>query len=221
VHVLASFINLKKVAGCLVCQPPLCGAKMRISSPLFGLLALGTRLIAGQCQEVVPAQYAGTPFTNSLPKPNALSNITFFKIRDPSGQHVCTSDAVSDLSVLTYLSMNSTKGRLQNAAIKRLVIVISGANVDAWNYHDDMLMALTGMADSQINADNVAILAPYFPNDSQANTGFPYNANGATPDLKYPSPAVVWYTTEVSNLEHSLCFILLAFIGFSEWSRFR
>ncbi|KAK6078392.1 hypothetical protein SCUP515_04416 [Seiridium cupressi] len=149
-----------------------------------------------QCQEVTPAQFAGTPFANSLHTNHALSNITFFKIRDPSGQHVCTSDPLSDLSLLTYLSLNSSGKRLENNAIKRLVIVVSGANSDPWNYHQDMLNALQAMKDTSINTDNIEVLAPYFANDNQAGTGFPYNASGTTADQKYPSPALVWYATE-------------------------
>lgn len=160
---------------------------------------LSLRVASAQCTEVAPAQYAGTPWTNSLTKTHTLSNITFFKIRDPSGQHVCTSDAASDLSFLTYLSLNSAGGRLQNSAIQRLVIVVSGANADAWNYHKDMLDALQAMNDPLINTNSVAVLAPYFPNDNHAGTGFPYNPNGATPDEKYPSPALVWYGTEWSG----------------------
>lgn len=168
---------------------------------LLGALsaALCFRTAHAQCTEVTPAQYAGTSWTNSLTKTHPLSEITFFKIRDPSGQHVCTSDATSDLSFLTYLSLNSTGGRLQSDAIQRLVIVVSGANADAWNYHKDMLDALEDMDDPQINTDSVAVLAPYFPNDDHAGTGFPYNPNGATPDEKYPSPALVWYGTEWSG----------------------
>ncbi|KAI0123388.1 hypothetical protein BJ170DRAFT_713574 [Xylariales sp. AK1849] len=172
---------------------------MRIASLFLGSLALRRRSILDECQEVIPAQYAGTPFNNSLPLDNALSNITYFKIRDPSGQHICTSDAVSDLSLLTYLSLNSTGNRLENDAIQRLVIVISGANADAWNYHNDMINALIAMGDSEINTDSIAVLAPYFPNDNHAGTGFPYNPDGTTPDAKYPSPALVWYGTEWSG----------------------
>jgi hypothetical protein len=158
------------------------------------------RLACAQCtEEVVSAQYAGTPWTHSLTKTHTLSNITFFKIRDPSGQHVCKSDPASDLGLLTYLSLNSTGGRLQNNAIRRLVIVISGANADAWAYHKDMLDSLQAMGDSTINPNSVAILSPYFPNDNHANRGFPYNASGRTPDEKYPSPALVWYGTEWSG----------------------
>ncbi|RYP26762.1 hypothetical protein DL768_011597 [Monosporascus sp. mg162] len=167
------------------------------------LAALGVMFLSGtayaQCVEVTPAQYAGTPWTHSLTKTHTLSDIAFFKIRDPSGQHVCTSDPISDLSFLTYLSLNSTRGRLPNDAIKRLVIVISGANSDAWAYHKDVLDALQAMNDPEINTNSVAILSPYFPNDRQAGTGFPYNPNGATPDAKYPSPALVWYSTEWSG----------------------
>jgi hypothetical protein len=170
---------------------------MRRSSLLLAAIAFWRGAYA-QCQEVVPAQFAGTPFANSLPLVNKLSHITYFKIKDPSGQHVCTTDAASDLSLLTYLSFNSSGQIMPNNAIKRLVIIVSGANSDPWNYHQDMLSALTGMADSQITTDNVAILAPYFPNDNQAGTGFPYNSSGITADQEHPSPALVWYGTDVS-----------------------
>jgi hypothetical protein len=152
-----------------------------------------------QCTQVVPAQYAGTPWTHSLTTTHALSAITFFKIRDPSGEHVCTSDPASDLGLLTYLSLNSTGGRIPNTAIRRLVIVISGANADAWAYHKDVLDSLQAMGSSTINPNSVAVLSPYFPNDNHANRGFPYNASGTTPDQRYPSPALVWYGTEWSG----------------------
>lgn len=168
---------------------------MRISFAALGA-ALFWGSASAQCTPVVPGQYTGTPWAHSLTLTHSLSSITFFKIRDPSGQHVCTEDAASNAGVLTYLSLNSTGGRLQNSAIRRLVIVISGANADAWNYHKDMLDALQGMNDATINPNSVAVLAPYFPNDNHATRGFPYNASGATPDLKYPSPALVWYGTE-------------------------
>ncbi|KAI1846669.1 hypothetical protein JX265_009028 [Neoarthrinium moseri] len=168
---------------------------MRVTLPFLGSLALLHR-VSAQCQEVIPAQYAGTPFTNSLKTNHALSNITFFKIRDPSGQHICTSDASSDFSLLNYISLNSTGKRLQNNEIKRLVIVVSGAQADAWAYHKDMINALQAMKDSSITTDNVAILAPYFPNDNHAGTGFPYNSAGTTPNAKYPSPALVWYGSD-------------------------
>ncbi len=165
----------------------------------LGAVFFSSKFAYAQCVEVTPAQYAGTSWTNSLTKTHALSDITFFKIKDPSGQHVCTSDTASDLSLLTYLSLNSTGGRLPNNAIRRLVIVISGANADAWDYHKEVINALQAMNDPQINPDSVAVLAPYFPNDKHAGTGFPYNPNGATPDDKYPSPALVWYGTEWSG----------------------
>lgn len=142
--------------------------------------------------------YAGTPFANSVKAVNALSNITYFKVRDPSGQHVCTSDALSDFSLLNFISLNSTGQTIQNAAVKRLIIVVSGANADAWNYHSDMINALNAMGDTSINTNNIVIVSPYFPNDNHAGTGFPYNASGTTADQKYPSPALVWYGTEVS-----------------------
>ena len=168
---------------------------------LFAALSAALLFRAGrtQCTEVTPAQYAGTSWDNNLQKTHTLSDIAFFKIKDPSGQHVCTSDPASDLSLLTYLSLNSTRGRLPNNAIRRLVIVLSGANSDAWDYHKHLLDSLQAMNDPDINPNSVAILSPYFPNDKHAGSGFPYDPNGATPDQKYPSPALVWYSTEWSG----------------------
>lgn len=170
---------------------------MRSSSLLLGAIAFWRSAYA-QCEEVVPGQYLGTIFNNTLAWSHPLSDKTFFKIRDPSGQHVCISDPASDLSFLTYISLNSSLQRLANDVIKRLVIVVSGANSDAWNYHEDMLDALTGMGDSQIGPDNVAVLAPFFAQDGQAGTGYPYNPSGLTADEKYPSPAMAWFSTDVS-----------------------
>jgi hypothetical protein len=169
---------------------------------LFAALAaaLSLRSASAQCtSEVVPAQHAGTPWAHSLTTTHTLSSITFFKIRDPSGQHVCTSDPVSDLGLLNYLSLNSTGGRHPNSAIRRLIIVISGANADAWAYHKDVLDSLQAMGDSTINPNSVAVLSPYFPNDNHATRGFPYNASGTTPDQRYPSPALVWFGSEWSG----------------------
>jgi hypothetical protein len=165
------------------------------------LAALGAALFHGlasaQCTQVVPGQYLGTPWAHTLPRGHAtLSNITFFKIKDPSGEHVCTSDPASDLSFLTYLSLNSTGGRLANNAIRRVVIVIAGAGADAGAYHQHVLDSLLAMRDSTINPNSVAVVAPYFPNDNHATRGFPYNPNGATPDERYPSPALVWYGSD-------------------------
>jgi hypothetical protein len=158
--------------------------------------ALSAAALAGtadaQCTTVVPGQYLGTPFTTTLAPTHVLSELTYFKIKDPSGQHTCTSDAASDLSLLTFQSLNTTGGRPIDADLQRAVIVIHGAQADAFNYHAAMIQALQLVTDPDISPDTVAITAPYFPNDNAAGTGYPYNANGATPAAKYPSPAMAW-----------------------------
>ncbi|KAI0127429.1 hypothetical protein BJ170DRAFT_595303 [Xylariales sp. AK1849] len=160
-------------------------------------LALSAVALSGtahaQCNDVVPGQYTGTPFANSLASTHAQSEITYFKIKDPSGAHVCTTDPAADLSLLTFQSLNTTGGRPIDADLRRAVIVIHGARDDPWNYHAAMIQALALVTVDEISAENVAITAPYFPNDGDAGTGFPYNPNGATPADKYPSPALAWY----------------------------
>lgn len=168
---------------------------MRASS---ALVAFATAALPGtgnaQCEEVQPTQYAGTAFTNSLAATHDRSELTYFKIRDPSGAHVCTTDAAGDLSLLTFQSLNTTGGRPVDADLKRAVIVIHGARNDPWNYHAAMIQALELVVENdEVTLDTVAITAPYFPNDDDANVGFPYNADGATDADKSPSPALVWY----------------------------
>ncbi|CAJ2510406.1 Uu.00g051090.m01.CDS01 [Anthostomella pinea] len=157
----------------------------------------------GQCQEVVPGQYTGTPFQNNLTSTHELSEITFFKIKDPSGQHLCTADAAGDLSLLAYQSLNTTLGRPVNTDIKRAIIVIHGALDDPWNYHSAMIQALQMVTNDDISPDTVAITAPYFPNDGDAGGGFPYDPSGTTPAEKYPSPALAWYFDNWSGGAHN------------------
>jgi hypothetical protein len=171
---------------------------MRLSA--VEVVALGVAVLSGtasgQCADVVSGQYTGTPFANSLTTTHELSEITYFKIRDPSGVNVCTTDAAGDLTLLTYQSLNTTLGRPIYADVRRAVIVVHGARDDPWNYHAAMIQALQLVQDEDIgiSPDNVAITAPYFPDDSDAGTGYPYNPDGATLADQYPSPALVWYS---------------------------
>ncbi|KAI1873864.1 uncharacterized protein JN550_003133 [Neoarthrinium moseri] len=167
---------------------------MRLSGALVAICASAlSKTAQAQCEEVVPGQYTGTVFQNSLASTHALSEIAFFKIRDPSGAHTCTSDGAADLSLLTFQSLNTSQQRPVNSDLQRAVIVIHGARADPWNYHAGMIQALEQVEGDGITADNVAITAPYFPNDEDAGTGYPYNANGVSPAEKYPSPALAWY----------------------------
>jgi hypothetical protein len=172
---------------------------MFASAVLAVLAATLPGLVSAQCDEVVPGQYTGTVFANDLASTHDRSEITYFKIKDPSGQHTCVDDAAGDLSLLTFQSLNTTGGRPDYADIRRAVIVIHGARNDPWNYHAAMIQALQLVEDTEITLDTVAITAPYYPNDDDAGTGFPYNADGTTPEEKYPSPALVWYNDEWSG----------------------
>lgn len=139
--------------------------------------------------------YQGTKFTTDIKPSHELSELTFFKIRDPAG-----GDACPDLSLAAFQSLNTTKGRPVNEEVKRAIVVLHGAVNDPWNYHAGMLQALEAVDGTNgITPDSVAITAPYFPNDDDAGKGFPYNANGGSPAEKYPSPALAWYDTGYSG----------------------
>jgi len=56
-----------------------------------------------------------------------------------------------------------------------------------------MIQALQATEFQDVSLDTVAITAPYFGDDDQAGTGYPFNPNGATPDERYPSAALVWW----------------------------
>lgn len=152
----------------------------------FAAATLFSGVQAQQCQEVVSGQYRGTPYDNSAPVTHELSEKAFFKIRDPSGQHVCTDDPEADFSFLTYSSLNTTRQRPRNEDLQRAVIVIHGARRDPQNYHAGMIQALQQITDNdEISPDTVSIVAPYFVNDDDEGVGY---AAG--------SRALVWNTDE-------------------------
>lgn len=172
---------------------------MRVSRAVAAAAVVLFGTAYAQCDEVVPGQYLGTPFANGLPLLNTLSSITFFKIKDPSGAHVCTDDPLSDLSLLAFQSLNSSGGRTVNENIQRAIIVLHGALDDPMVYHNSVLTALKLVAADGINPDNVAVTAPYFPDDGDAGVGYPVNNAGTTPAETHPSRALVWFSDSWSG----------------------
>ncbi|RYO92500.1 hypothetical protein DL763_004629 [Monosporascus cannonballus] len=164
---------------------------MRISSLAVAATSLAGSsgaLVARNCTEVVPGQYLGTPFENHLEILNPASEKAWFKIRDPTGQHVCESDPESDLSLLTFSSLNTTGQRPLYEKIKRLIIVAHGARRDPHDYHNQMVYALSLVDHPDINLDTVAIVSPYFPMDLDLGVGFP-DPN----DPEVASRALAWF----------------------------
>ncbi len=162
---------------------------MRVSTRGVAALAAAASFpgaAQAQCQEVVPGQYAGTPYANSAPVTHQYSEKAFFKIKDPSGRHVCADDPEGDLSLLTYSSLNTSRLRPRDEDLRRAVVVIHGARRDPQNYHAGMILALLKVADNdEIGPDTVSILAPYFVNDEDAGVGY-----------EDGSRALVWYDDE-------------------------
>ncbi|RYP77299.1 hypothetical protein DL769_003448 [Monosporascus sp. CRB-8-3] len=164
---------------------------MRISSwavAATSLTGFSGALVARNCTEVVPGQYLGTPFENHLEIMNPSSEKAWFKIRVPTGQHVCESDPEGDLSLLTFSPLNSTGQRPLYEKIKRLVIVAHGARRNPHDYHNQMLYALSLVDHPGINLDTVAIVSPYFPMDLDLGIGYPDPT-----DPQVASRALVWF----------------------------
>ncbi|EMR72589.1 putative carbohydrate-binding wsc protein [Eutypa lata UCREL1] len=154
----------------------------------FLALATAAPAAAGNCTEVVPGQYLGTPFNNSLELLNPLSERAWFKIRDPTGQHLCDDDPDADLSLLTFSSLNSTGQRPPNDAVRRLIIVSHGARRDPNDYHNQMMVALSLVDDPAISPDSVVVISPYFPMEYDVGVGYPDPTDPAV-----ASRALVWY----------------------------
>ncbi|RYO95747.1 hypothetical protein DL764_007609 [Monosporascus ibericus] len=130
-------------------------------------------LVTRNCTQVVPGEYLGTPFESHLEILNRSSEKAWFKIRDPTGQHVCESDLESDLSLLTFSYLNSSGQRPLYEKIKRLVIVAHGARRNSHDYHNQMLHALSLVDHPDINPDTVAVVSPYLPVDFDIGIGYP------------------------------------------------
>lgn len=147
--------------------------------------------------EVQPGQYVGTKIENSLPVTHDNSEVTYFRVRDPTGQKTCADDPRADFSLINYSSLNSTRQRPPNEAIRRAVIVCHGLRRDPQNYHAGMLIALAKATKSnpEISVDSVAVVAPFFPNGNDKGKAFPYDPNGEKQNDRYPSPALVWSNT--------------------------
>lgn len=157
------------------------------------LLALVGTAASQDCDvPVVPGQYRGTPIPNTLPALGG-AEITYFKIRDPSGQYPCNSTTVrADLSLINYMSLNSTGGRHQNNAIRRAVVIVHGLNRNAWTYEGHILNALSQVTRDEINSDSVVVMAPYFANGEDKGTGYPWNPEGEFQWNRASSAALVW-----------------------------
>ncbi|KAI9666162.1 MAG: hypothetical protein M1821_004097 [Bathelium mastoideum] len=129
-------------------------------------------------------QYAGDIVSGYLPTiPRA--EVAFFRIPDPTG-------ANNNLTLINYYSLTSSGGQIVNSNIQRALIVIHGLLRDPWDYMNDTLNALDKVTDPNINADSVAVIAPYFTNGDDKGYSYPYTNGEST------SNALVWKASEWS-----------------------
>ncbi|KAH7040965.1 uncharacterized protein B0I36DRAFT_344618 [Microdochium trichocladiopsis] len=162
------------------------------------LLIILNQTSARECDTpLAPEQYVGTPFDHALPR-SASSEVTFFKIKDPTGEFLCDSeDARADLSLLNYMSLNKDGERPDPKKLMRAVIAVHGWNRDPWNYHAALLLALA-KAEAQDPAKSlgtVAVIAPYFPNGDDKGIGYPWDEDGESVADRAYSPALVWWAS--------------------------
>lgn len=75
---------------------------------------------------VLAQQYAGDYVPGSLPQRSG-SELTYFKIRDPSGGNDHTT-------LINYYSLGSDGQRIKPSNVQRAVIMMSGQRRDAYQY---------------------------------------------------------------------------------------
>lgn len=128
-------------------------------------------------------EYAGDVIDTTLPGvPGA--EITFWKIQD--------TNAKDNLTLINYINHGRDGKRLVPANIKRAVVIIHGLNRDPGTYMSNMLSALSQVDDADINTDSVAIVAPYFTNGNDKDTGgYPW-IDGLPPGQGSYTSALVW-----------------------------
>ena len=128
-------------------------------------------------------QYAGDFINTTLPGlPGA--EIAYWKIRDGTKG--------SNLTLINYINHGSDGQRLVPAKLKRAIIIIHGLNRDPGTYESNMLSALAQLSDKDINTDSVAIVAPFFANGDDKNTGgYPW-VNGLKAGQGSITNCLVW-----------------------------
>ncbi|KAK7531737.1 uncharacterized protein J3D65DRAFT_559602, partial [Phyllosticta citribraziliensis] len=144
---------------------------------LFGFAAVGNA-----------QQYAGSNISSTLPLVPG-TELAFFNIKSPKSQNT---------TLINYASLNSTNnGRPDPKKLKRAVIVLHGLNRDPQTYISQIthtlaltslrLVALNTLTVPGVNQDTVGIIAPYFANGDDKNTGYYPWVNSAS-----VSSAIVW-----------------------------
>jgi hypothetical protein len=164
-------------------QLPAKYTKMRFTSVIKTLGALFAAVASAQ-------QYAGEVIDTKLPNVPG-SEIAFFKI---PGVTDGTKPKAANLTLINYYSHGSNDKRLVESKVQRAVIIIHGLNRDPDTYQANMQSALAQFTgDSNINKDSVAILAPYFPNGDDKDTGgYPWNASLKAGGARSYTSAMVW-----------------------------
>jgi len=116
-------------------------------------------------------QFAGDVIPNNLPTVGN-SEIAFWRIKDPAGK-------AKRLTLINYFSMTSKNVRLDPTRVKRAVIFVHGLNRDPSTYMSQLLSALVQATpgDPSISFDSVQLIAPYFPNGEDKDTGYPWTAD--------------------------------------------
>ena len=144
-----------------------------VMAPLLRLLTLATIAVA--------QNYVGTPINNSLPFVPG-SEITYFNVITSSGLNT---------TLTNYMSFNSSGKRPDPTKIERAVIIVHGLQRDPGTYMSNVLSAISQVPGKAASVDNVALMAPYFPNGDDKNFGYPWT-DGLAPGKGSTTNALVW-----------------------------
>ncbi|KAL1297904.1 hypothetical protein AAFC00_006419 [Neodothiora populina] len=149
----------------------------------------------------IAQQYAGDVIPNSLPAVPG-SEIAYFKIKEPTGK----TPKAYNLTLTNYQSLQANGKQLDPLQIQRAVIIVHGLQRDPGLYISNVMTAISQETDPNINRSTVAMMAPYFPNGDDKNSGYPYNeTNPAVPGKTYSGSArsytgaLVWQASQWSG----------------------
>ncbi|KAI5193666.1 hypothetical protein E4T39_08850 [Aureobasidium subglaciale] len=147
-------------------------------------------------QTVNAQQYAGEVIPGGLPPSIGGAELNFWNIVDKKSRNV---------TLVNYSSLNSSGQRLSSPVVQRVVVIIHGLNRDPLNYIWGVQGALNDVSKSGSgpSADNVQIIAPFFPNGDDKGNVYPW-VDGLAPGKGSNTSCLVWHGADWSQAENNV-----------------
>ncbi|KAI5263007.1 hypothetical protein E4T47_09141 [Aureobasidium subglaciale] len=147
-------------------------------------------------QTVSAQQYAGEVIPGGLPPSIGGAELSFWNIVDKKSRNV---------TLVNYSSLNSSGQRLSNTKVQRVIVIIHGLNRDPLNYIWGVQGALNDVSKSGSgpSADNVQIIAPFFPNGDDKGNVYPW-IDGLAPGKGSNTSCLVWHGADWSQAENNV-----------------